>query len=249
MRGLVDDDGALDRIDRERAQRLALVAEGVEVPVVAVVDEALRRDLALERVAVLATRVAELEAAACEQRGREHAEVAGLDRAGAHAEHADPVGDVVGGVLARFEQFLESLAQRRHQFRQHARLQVGDQLVHRQQRAQLLGVEPQAGQLPERAVLDLVVEAVGLLVTVVEDRGVEAVAQVVEVALERGARDFELLHELLGAHEAARLQQLLDPVEAFEAFHGSASNPGQLVRIQPEAAALRALVDLDRHGA
>ena len=123
---------------------------------------------------------------------------AGLDRAGAHAEHADAARDVVGGVLARFEQLLEALAQRGDQLRQHAGLQVGDQLVHGEQRAQLLGVEPQARQLPERAVLDLVVEAVGLLLAVVEDRGVEAVAQVVEVALERGAGDFEVLAGIPG---------------------------------------------------
>jgi hypothetical protein len=35
----------LDRIDRESAQRLPFVTPGVEVPVLAVVDHALRRDV------------------------------------------------------------------------------------------------------------------------------------------------------------------------------------------------------------
>jgi hypothetical protein len=38
-------------------------------------------------------------------------------------------------VIADFEQFLQALAQRLQEFREHAGLQVGDQLVHRQQRA------------------------------------------------------------------------------------------------------------------
>jgi hypothetical protein len=39
--------------------------------------------------------------------------------------------------------------------------------------------------------------------TVVDDRRVHAVAQVLQVALERGARDLELLEQLLEADAAA----------------------------------------------
>ena len=185
-------------------------------------DETLRRDLALERLACLAAVMADAQAPAGQQRGRKDAEVRRFDGAGAHRQDAHAARDVGGRVLPGFEQLVQPLSQRADLFGQHAGLEIGDQAVHGEQCTQLVGAEPEPGQLPERAVGHLVIEAVGFLVAVEGDRRVEAVAQVFEVALEGGARDLERVQELLGADVAPRLQQLLDAVEAFQAFHGEA---------------------------
>jgi len=100
--------------------------------------------------------------------------VGGLDVAGAHGEHTDAAGDFLGRVVTGVEEFLQALPQGPKELGKYAGLQVVQQPVHGEKRAELVGTEPQARQLPEDAVLGLFLQPVGLLVLVVEDRGVEA---------------------------------------------------------------------------
>ena len=217
---LVEHRRSFDRVEAKRAQRLSLVAERVQVPVVTIVHEPLWRHVALEHLAVLPPLVTQVQAPACQHGGRQRAEVCRYHAARAHRQDPDASRDVFGRVLAAFEQALEALAQRRDHFAEHARLQVAEQAVHREQRLQLIGREPEAGQLPQLAVCNLGIESVGLLLPVEDDRRMHAVAQVFEVALERGARHAKFGHEILRAHVAAAAQQVLDLVKALGAFHG-----------------------------
>ena len=66
-----------DGVEPERPQRLPLVAPRIQVPVVAVVHEPLRRDLAVDDFAVLATLVTQTEALACEHCRGDRPEVSG----------------------------------------------------------------------------------------------------------------------------------------------------------------------------
>ena len=228
----------LDGVEPECPQRLPLVAPGIEVPVVPVVHEPLRRHLTVEHLAVLPTLVTQLEALAREHRRGDRAEVGRSHAPRSHRQDLDAPRDVLCRMLARIEQALQPLAQRRDQFTEHARLQVAEQAVHRQQRLQLVRREPEARQLPQLAVGDGGIEAVGFLVAVVHDRRVHAIPQVLEVALEGRARDAEFFQEVLRADEVAAPQQVLDLVEAFGPFHQSppslgdqgARSPARVVR-------------------
>ena len=103
--------------------------------------------------------------------------------------------------------------------RQHARLQVGEQRIHRQQRLYFAGIEPQARQLKLLgAVLDLV--AIAAPFAVPDDRRREAVAQVFEVALEGRRRHLERVEKLLAADDALVAQQLVDEMKTFGTIHG-----------------------------
>jgi hypothetical protein len=67
----------------------------------------------------------------------------------------------------------------------------------------------------------LLLEAIAHEVAVPDDGGVEPFAHVLEVALEGGERDAELVEEFAHLdHRAARLQQLVDLVEALGPVHG-----------------------------
>jgi hypothetical protein len=85
---LFSDRRGFDRVDAERAQGLALVAPRIEVPVVPVVHEPLRRDLALERLVLLASPMPYAQPPSGQQRRAECAEVRRFDFA--RADRQDP---------------------------------------------------------------------------------------------------------------------------------------------------------------
>src|SRR5690606_14747122 len=78
-------------IDREAAQALALMVPGVEVPVVAVVGDALRRDRAPRLLVGRACAVFEGQALALEYRGADRAEGMLVEAAGAVGNHPHPL--------------------------------------------------------------------------------------------------------------------------------------------------------------
>src|SRR5687768_792296 len=89
-----------DGVDREAPQVLAQVAVAVDVPVVAVVHEPLRRDLALGLAVVLAVVMADPHARALEQRRRDDAEVRGFAFAALGLEDADALHDLLPRMVA-----------------------------------------------------------------------------------------------------------------------------------------------------
>ncbi len=208
------------RIEREAAQAVAGVAPGVEVPGGAVVHQALRRDLALAHAPVAALEVAQPDAPALHQRAAEQLEPAAGHRPPRRADDLDAPHQLArfGGVVA--DQPLQPLEHGLQVARQHAVVvQPGEQLVHGQQRVDLVLAEPHARQLVAGARRRALVEAVAVVEGVVDDGRVQPVAQVLQVALERGRRDGQLLAQRREAHAAAAAQQHLDLVEAFGAVH------------------------------
>src|SRR5439155_14254460 len=217
--------GGADGVDREAAQRFAHVAVGVDIPVAAVVHQALRRDLALGLAVVLAVVVSNPEARAPYNCGRDHAEMrAGMlgGRAAALGlEDADALLDVLPPGLAA-EDGAQALPQRPDVRLEEAGLQLGEERVHAEERVRLAGVEPQARQFVARARARLA-EAVAVRLAVVLDRRVEAVLHVLEVALERRRRNPEGRSQGGTRNRPAILQELVDLVEALETFHPPSS--------------------------
>src|SRR5438067_12806572 len=97
----VDKASVADGVDGEAAQVLSPVAPGVEVPVVAVVHEPLRRHFALGLLAASAVVVADPESGALEHRGGGDAEMLRVAGAALGSADADALPDVLPRVIAR----------------------------------------------------------------------------------------------------------------------------------------------------
>ena len=216
LRLLVEQRRRADRVEREAAHTLRLVAPRIDVPVAAVVDQVLGRESALGFVIPLAVVVADGEALALEHGGSDSLEVLELRLACRLLQHVDAPLDLFRGVVALVEDRAQPLEQRLHVRREQARLQGLEQMLHGEQRVGFRRREPQARQLEARGIG---VEPVAVRRLVPLDRRLEAVAQVFEVALEGGGRNLELFEKDLARHTAPLAQQALDCVEPLGALH------------------------------
>jgi hypothetical protein len=93
-----------DRIEREVANVVAQVAPGVEVPVLAVIHEALWRDFALGSLAAAAGKVGDGQALAPQQRRADFLEMGQLEFAFTEADDQHAAADLLGGVVGAAEQ-------------------------------------------------------------------------------------------------------------------------------------------------
>lgn len=192
----------LDGVDRKAAQFVAQVAPGVEVPVVAVVGQALRRDFALAGVALAAGDVFDAEAAPFHEGGGDVLEVLRRVVAGGGAQDADAPGDVVGRIGGAFEHAEQALAQRADMFgEQTAGVEGGEKLLHAEQGVDFAGREPDAGEF---VALDAGINAVGTRVAVADDGNVHAIAPVPDVAVQCGARNAKAVLKINETNAAPR---------------------------------------------
>src|SRR5687767_4505054 len=139
-----------DGVDREAPQVLAQVAVAVDVPVVAVVHEPLRRDLALGLAVVLAVVMPDPHARALQNRGGDHAEMPRLRFAPLGLENADALLDFFPGMVAAAEDRAQALAKRLDLAPEHAGLKVAEHAKRTKKREHLGGIEPDAGELVAR---------------------------------------------------------------------------------------------------
>jgi len=106
------------------------VAPGIEVPVLAVIHQALRRDFALGGFAAAAGEVGDGQALAAQQRGADLLEMRELELAFAQAHDQDAAADFLGGVLGAAEQAVEAGDQRLDVGRQNAAgIEVDEQML------------------------------------------------------------------------------------------------------------------------
>ena len=218
----VEDLGVFDGVDREGAQAVPQMAPGVEVPVAAVVVEALRRDLAFRHLVGAARMVADQQALSPQQGGADALEVVQVQFARTDRLDADAALHLLGRVVGAAEQAGEPGEQGPDlRPEQAAGVEVREEMMHGQQRMDFLGAEPQPGQLIVRAdPLSGLLEAVAAQVAVEADRRVQAVAHVGEVALERGPGDAETFQQLLAGDAVARAENLVDLVNPLHVVHG-----------------------------
>jgi hypothetical protein len=124
-----------DGIQRKVAQALALVAPGIQVPVVAVVHQAQGRDIALGGVAVAARSIGNVQALALGQGGGHLLKVAGPHAALCQLDDAHTLAQLGGlGIAFWPQQGVQAFHQRGDVGGQNAAcVQPGQQLLHGQQ--------------------------------------------------------------------------------------------------------------------
>ena len=108
-----------------------------------------------------------------------------------------------------------------------AGLEILEQLLHGEQRVDLLRAEPQPGQLLQ---LRLRIEAVAVVLAIPDDRDVQPRAQVLQIALEGGGGDFELVANAACAHHLVTMNELLNLIEALGAIHAQNCNSSRRAR-------------------
>src|SRR5581483_10780275 len=100
-------------------------------------------------------------------------------------------------------------------------LEVAQQLLHGEQRIDLLRTEPQAGKLlhPRARIV-----AITACLAIPNDRDVESRAQILQVALERRGGDLQLVKKSARRNDLVPGDQLLNSVEAFGTVHPTILN-------------------------
>ncbi len=119
-----------DGVDGEVANFLAQVAPGVEIPVVAVVDQALRRDFALAFFAAATVVVTNLQALTLEQRRGDELEVLQVALALGGVQNADAFRDFLGCVVLAAEQTLKARQQWRDVRAEQTGLHFFEEVLH-----------------------------------------------------------------------------------------------------------------------
>ena len=226
-RGLVRHRRAAHAVEGEAPQPVPQVAPSVEVPVLAVVHEALRREGAFQGLVPRPAVVDDSDPAAREQRLADGAELGGADLAARGVQDPDAPGHLRGSLPAASEELARALDQRLDVRPEQARVHLLEQLPEREESPDLGLVEPEPGE----GVAGGGVrrgrrrrEPVAARRPIPLDGRVQPVPEVLEVALEGGARDLELLEKRRERDDPPLAQQGVDAVEAFGPVHSTASS-------------------------
>lgn len=184
--------GCADAFDGKAAQAFFVVAPGVQIPVVAVVGEALRGDFAAAGFVALAVVVIDLEAVALQDGAGEGLKVAEVFLARGGGKDADALGGFARAQVIAVQQFVDAGLQWPQVVVEQAGFEVGEQVFQRDEGLQFGGGEPQAGECV--AAVGGVV-AIAAAFAVMDERGAEAVAQVGDQAGEGGTGETMLANE------------------------------------------------------
>ena len=184
------------------------MAPGIQVPVVAVVHEPLRRDLAFGLEILLAVVVPDPQPQPLEERRGDDAEVRRHALAPLGQKDLYPFCDLLPE-WSPLPRIARSRSTRRHLAVEQPGLEAVEELHRGEERLRLGGVEPQARQLVARARARSS-EAVAFQLAVVLDGRIEAAAHVLEVAPDARAGHSEHLAEDRKRNDLALLQELVD---------------------------------------
>ncbi len=138
------------------------------------------------------------------------------ETAGADGLDADPAGDLGAGIVGTAQKATEA-AEKRLDVRteQAAAVQVGEQVLHRQEGVDFFRAEPQARQFELGTEIVVVgFEAVAALIAVEDHRGAEGVAQVADIAGQRGAGDTQIVLQVVGGDGVPVAEQAAELVKA-----------------------------------
>ncbi len=227
------------RSTEKAAQRLAIVVVGVEIPVVPVMHQALRRDVALALLIGGAGFVAEAQPFALEQRIRHHPEDLRIHPALTDLDDADAVIGKLASARLLAQELADRLAQRLERAADQFRLLPRQQPLEDDERPQFLGTQPQSGQLVGRALV-AVADVRRLIDREVLDRSPQHVTQEGDVAIERRPRAAKLFHERAQRKRIARaLEKTVQANDPLEALHARSLAARAL---QPQRPSLRRLL-------
>ena len=103
---------SLNRIDRKASKPFPEVTPTVEIPVVTVMREALRRDRTARHLAGPAIEMLQFKPLTTQQCVRDHTEYLTICLTGSHMQHPDPTGHLFGRVITRIKQPPNATSQR-----------------------------------------------------------------------------------------------------------------------------------------
>ena len=207
-----------DTVHGEAAQGVALVVPRVQVPVVAIVGDALRRHRAARTLVGGARAVFELQLLAFQHGRGDGAEAGLVQLAAAVRDDAHPVDRPLRHAGVVGQQALDPLLQRCQRARQHATARAHQQLLRGQQRVEFFRTQPQAGQFETLALRGVIAEA-GLAIAL--DGRHQRIAQIGQVAVDRRARTAQLLLQPLHRDRiTGSLQDAVQGGDAFDLVHG-----------------------------
>lgn len=122
----------------------------VEIPVVAVVHQALRRDFAVGDIAAYASVVFDFEPLALHQRIGDGNETRPGSASG-HAQNAHPAREFATAQMLGPENFVDLVPRRLQRFIEQSRFSVGQQFLRGQQCVEFGGIEPDTRQFVRAA--------------------------------------------------------------------------------------------------
>ena len=158
-----------------------------------------------------------------QQSMRDDAEDLAVCLTGRHMEHADTTGHFFGWVITAVEQSADTASERLDMRPQQTRLQTREQMLHRQQRVHLRGVEPQPRQRIAVFVLALRIAVIPVAARVVipEYRRRQTVTHVLKITAHRRPGYFHGFHHGPQCRPLTRAQQPVNGVETLCAIQGS----------------------------
>ena len=156
------------------------MAPDVEVPVAAVVDEALGGDGAFSGLVTRTAVVEDAQLPALQDGAGDLAEVFHIGGTGGHLQDADAASDVGVSAMAMGKQVLQAFLEGGDVRGEDAGLEFVEELLRGQQGVEFFGVEPEARQFIERLTGGVVL--VAFAIGIVDQRRAEGVAQLVDGA-------------------------------------------------------------------
>ncbi len=176
----------LQAVEGEAAQLLAPVAKGVEVPVAAIVDEALRGDGAFAGLVACAAVVENTQSAALQDGAGDLTEMAHCRGACGHLQDADAAADVGMSAAAVGEQVLQTFFEGGDGGGENTGLEFVEQVLRDQQGVKFFSIEPEARQFVEASGVAVVIITVAI--RVVFQWYAQRIAQLANRASYRGFR-------------------------------------------------------------
>ena len=217
--GALQHAGFADAVEGKGAHALTQVAPGFQVPVVAVVEQALGREFAFTEPLLAALEVSDGKTPALGQGVGNGLEIF-PGRSRGSPQNADTPADLIAAAVLCFQQLPDVGLKGCQLALQQTWLHRFQQLLHAEQRMQLGGVEPDPGEFIHFAVLAVAGIVVAVACAVIFDRGVEVVAHIVDDALCSGAGTLQhLLDSLSGDRIAVTAEKLVQGEYTVEAVH------------------------------
>ena len=211
-----------DAVEGEAPQPVPQVAPRIEVPVLAVVHEALRREGAFQGLVPRPAVVDDAHPAACEERLADGPELRGPDLAAGRVQDPHPPRHFRGRAGIAAEKRPRAVNQGLDVRPEQPRVHLLEQLAQREEGPDLGLVQPEPGERITGRTRRRFHESIAAAPPIPCDRRVQPIAEILEIALEGGARDFELFEKGLDRDDPPLPQQGIDPVEAFRPVHSSA---------------------------
>ncbi len=212
--------GGVDAVHGEDPERVPVMIPGVEIPVVAVVHQSLRRNRPAAFLVRGAAVVAEAEPAPLQERRGQGRENLGGRHASRRRHHAHAAPQLPADEARRLEQFFDAFLERRKEGVEQAGLYAVEQLLAGEQGVQFGGGEPETRQFIGAAV-GAAAHAIAVVFPAVFNGRAQMQTHVPDDADDGRPRAFEGFREAATGYRHSRVGELLvQGIYAVKPVHG-----------------------------